>query len=117
MIGLPSASPSGAATTRSDPASTDAFIAAAGRLVTAELALAGREEAAANALITHVRSACPGAIPNSLRTATTRRKAAVWAFFQIAAVFELGVEQDRPLKPAMSRFIARSAVFIGPTKR
>lgn len=108
VIGLLAASPSATAVAGSNKASTTTFIGAAGRLVSAELGLVGRGEAAANALITHVRSACPGAIPNRLRTGPPARQA-VWVVFQIEAAFELGVAQDRPLKPAVSVFIARTA--------
>jgi hypothetical protein len=82
--------------------STSAFIAAATQMESRAVALDGREKAAADALIEHVRSGCPSAIPAQNRTGTPAQQR-VWMAFYYEAVIELVLADARPLRSSVRR--------------
>lgn len=102
-IGLVLAPASMAAIATQDVVATSTFLTAATRFYRADLGLFGRERAAQNAFITHIRTTCPHAIPGSLKTGTARQQA-VWFAFSLEAVFELGMTGFDAAKPAVRPF-------------
>jgi hypothetical protein len=87
-----------------DSSSTSKFVAATSGAVHAELAGQGKLEAAVNALISHVQSGCPGAVPASLKTGTAaQRRTAEALSFEAGA--ELTLALIDPVRSAEQRAI------------
>ena len=87
-----------------DSSSTSKFVAASSAAVRAELASQGKEEAAVNALISHVQSACPGAVPASLKTGTAAGQRA-WQALSGEALAEVTLGLIDPIRSAEQRAI------------
>ncbi len=104
MLALPTT----ALATSLDSSSTSKFVAASSRLVRAALAKQGQLEAAANALIGHVQSTCPSAVPASLKTGTAAQQRA-WEALSGEALAELTLALIDPVRPAEQRAIAAIA--------
>ena len=82
--------PATALATSLDTASTTKFVAASSQAVSAALAKQSQEKAAASALISHVQSTCPGAVPANLANGTEAQRH-TWA-----GVLERGRGRVRP---------------------
>jgi hypothetical protein len=104
MLALPSA----ALATSPDISSTSKFVAASARVERVTLASLRQEQAAVNALISHVKSTCPGAVPASLRTGTAAQQRA-WEALTGEAQAELTLALIDPVRPAEHRAIAAIA--------
>ena len=100
MVALPATS----LATSLDSSSTGKFVAASSGAVRAELASQGKEEAAVNALINHVQSVCPGAVPASLKTGTAAGQRA-WQALSGEALAEVTLRVIDPIRPAEQRAI------------
>ena len=72
------------------------------------LASLSQEQAAVNALISHVQSTCPGAVPASLKTGTAAQQRA-WEALSGEALAELTLALIDPVRPAEQRAIAAIA--------
>ena len=94
--------PAAAATPR-DAASTHVFLTAAARLLHVTIAHRKQEAASANAVIAHVDSACPHAIPATVRTGTPGQQTTAQVF-AIASEGEIILAEIRPLRAAYSSF-------------
>ena len=100
MLALPATSLG----TSLDSSSTGKFVAASSGAVRAELASQGKEEAAVNALINHVQSVCPGAVPASLKTGTAAGQRA-WQALSGEDLAEVTLRLIDPIRPAEQRAI------------
>ncbi len=100
--------PATALATSLDGSSTSKFVAASLQPVRAALAKQGQEHAAANALISHVQSACPGAVPTSLGTGTQAQRR-TWGAFSAEALGEFSLALIGPTRPAEQRAIREIA--------
>lgn len=100
MLALPAT----ALATSLDSSSTTKFVVASSGAVRAELASQGKEEAAVNALISHVQSACPGAVPANLKTGTAAQQGA-WQALSGEALAEVTLGLIDPIRPAEQRAI------------
>lgn len=99
-----------AAAGRQDIASTRAFLAAARGLLRTDMARRPREVAAADALIQHLETGCPGSLPRELQTGTAAQRKA-WTAFTSEAFYEFGLAVLRPLRPA-ARTAAREMAHL-----
>ncbi len=104
MLALPTT----ALATSLDSSSTSKFVAASSRVERVTLANLSREQAAVNALISHVQSTCPGAVPASLKTGTAAQQRA-WEALSGEALAELTLALIDPVRPAEQRAIAAIA--------
>ncbi len=80
----------------------------------AELASQGKEEAAVNAFISHVQSACPGAVPASPKTGTAAQQRA-WQALPSSAPTAIDLaDRMKPLADPQARAaIGRLATLEG----
>ena len=104
MLALPTT----ALATSLDSSSTSKFVAASSGVERVTLASLSQEQAAANALISHVQSTCPGAVPASLKTGTAAQQRAGEALSG-EALAELTLALIDPVRPAEERAIAAIA--------
>jgi hypothetical protein len=93
-----------------DATSTARFLAAEMRLGSKVIAVHEKVEASAEALVDHVESACPGAVPSSLQTGSMAQQR-TWTALVDGAAGELAVAEQRPLLPALRREHARVAAL------
>ena len=100
MLALPAT----ALATSLDTASTTKFVAASSQAVSAALAKQSQEKAAANALISHVQSTCPGAVPANLANGTEAQRH-TWQAFSGEAVAEFALALTGPIRPAEQRAV------------
>ena len=100
--------PSAALATSPDISSTSEFVAASSRVERVTLASLSQEQAAVNALISHVKSTCPGAVPARLKTGTAAQQRA-WDALSGEALAELTLALIDPVRPAEERAIAAVA--------
>lgn len=87
-----------------DTASTTKFVAASSQVVSAALAKQSQEKAAANALISHVESTCPGAVPANLANGTEAQRH-TWQAFSGEAVAEFALALTGPIRSAEQRAV------------
>jgi len=99
MLALPARA---LATSSLDRSSTSKFVAAWSRVVQAESAMHGQEAAAANALIGHVESTCPDALPKNLADGTAAEQRTGLAF-SLEATLEMLRAVIGPTQPATRR--------------
>ena len=100
MLALPAT----ALATSLDTASTTKFVAASSQAVSAALAKQSQEKAAANALISHVQSTCPGAVPANLANGTEAQRH-TWQVFSGEAVAEFALALTGPIRSAEERAV------------
>jgi hypothetical protein len=91
-----------------DSSSTSKFVADSSGVERVTLASLSQEQAAVNALISHVQSTCPGAVPASLKTGTAAQQRA-WEGLSGEALAELTLALIDPVRPADERAIAAIA--------
>jgi len=104
MLALPAT----ALATSLDSSSTSKFVAASLQPVRAALAKQGLEHAATKALISHVQSACPGAVPANLATGSEAERR-TWGAFSAEALGEFSLALIAPIRPAGQRAIRQIA--------
>jgi hypothetical protein len=100
MLALPAT----ALATSFDSSSTSKFVAASLQPVRAALAKQSQEHAAVNALISHVQSVCPGAVPTILETGTQAQRR-TWGAFSAEALAEFSLALIDPTRSAEQRAI------------
>lgn len=98
--------PGVAAATPDNSASSSAFIAAVTRIETRAVALHGREQASAEALVEHVRATCPGVLPSRAQSVTAAQLRVLRAFVSEAG-YELSLAWVRPLRSAVRLDVSR----------
>ncbi len=96
--------PATALATSLDTASTTKFVAASSQAVSAALAKQSQEKAAASALISHVQSTCPGAVPANLANGTEAQRH-TWQAFSSEGVAEFALALTGPLRSAEQRAV------------
>jgi hypothetical protein len=104
MLALPAT----ALATSLDGSSTSKFVVASLRPVRASLSKQSQEHAAANALISRIQSACPGAVPASLATGSGAQRQ-TWGAFSVEALGEFSLALIGPVLPAERRAIREIA--------
>jgi hypothetical protein len=89
-------------------ASTAKFLSVESRIERTVIRLREKLEVSADALIDHVESGCPGALPARLETGSKAQQR-TWAAFLEEAADEIAVAELSPVRPAVRRGLARIA--------
>jgi hypothetical protein len=107
MLALPAT----ALATSLDSTSTSKFVAASSAAVRASLSKQSQEQAAADALISHIQSACPGAVPARLKAGTAAQQRT-----EQALSFEAGAELTLALIDPVRSAEQRAIRLIAPLR-
>lgn len=108
VVALGAPAVAAAENTALDAASTSRFVSASDRLLNASIKLRPQETASISALIHHIASSCPGAVPASLKTGTAAQQK-TWQAFSGAGLLEIALAEVSPVKPEARRAIGEIA--------